>query len=326
MARILWLLFFLPVLWAFPVEAAETNLQKASFIPHWSPQAQFAGYYVAHEKGIYKKYGIDLAILQGGPYSPPLDLLEKGEVDFATMWLSPAIQKRSHGVRLVNIAQIIQRSALILVAKKSRGIHKPQDMNGKKVGLWRAEFQIQPMSFFKKYNLQVKMVPQSHTVNLFLRDGVDVASAMWYNEYHTILNAGLNPDELTSFFFQEHGLNFPEDGIYTLERTFKKDPVLSCRFVKASMEGWLYAFSHPEETLSIVLNHMFRAQVPANRVHQRWMLERMKDIILPPGTPYGTLQESDYARVAKVLRDSGLIKKIPDFQSFSIKCPENVEE
>jgi len=60
-------------------------------------------------------------------------------------------------------------------------------------------------------------------VNLFLRDGVDVVSAMWYNEYHTIINSGLNPDELTTFFFHEHGLNFPEDGIYTLEETFKRD-------------------------------------------------------------------------------------------------------
>jgi NitT/TauT family transport system substrate-binding protein len=151
---------------------------------------------------------------------------------------------------------------------------------------------------------------------------------MWYNEYHTILNAGLNPDELTTFFFYDYGLNFPEDGIYTLEKTFKKDPALARDFVKASMEGWLYAFSHPEETLNIVLNFMFKAKVPANRVHQKWMLERMKDVILPEGSriPYGILQQSDYERVAKVLVESGLIKKIPDFNSFFINCHDNAEE
>jgi NitT/TauT family transport system substrate-binding protein len=66
----------------------------------------------------------------------------------------------------------------------------------------------------RKYDLTVQVVPQSFSVNLFLRDGVDVASAMWYNEYHTILNCGIDPDELTTFFFHEHGLNFPENGIY----------------------------------------------------------------------------------------------------------------
>ncbi|MDD5242893.1 MAG: ABC transporter substrate-binding protein, partial [Syntrophorhabdaceae bacterium] len=164
---------------------AETTLQSASFIPQWSPQAQFAGYYVALEKGIYQKYGINLNIKMGGPYSVPADLLEKGEVDFGTMWLSTAVQKRSQGVRLVNISQIVQRSALMLVAKKGRGIQKPEDINGKKVGLWRDEFRLQPLAFFKKFNLHVKIIPQSYSVNLFLRDGVDVASAMWYNEYHT---------------------------------------------------------------------------------------------------------------------------------------------
>jgi NitT/TauT family transport system substrate-binding protein len=318
---IIFFLFYGTILFA---EGAD--LKKASFMPQWSPQAQFAGYYVAREMGIYRKYGIDLTIFPGGPHSPSLDFLEKGKVDFATMWLSSAIHQRSQGVKLVNIAQIVQRSALILVAKKSRGIHKPQDMNGKKVSLWRDEFQIQPMAFFKKYKLNVKIIPQSLSVNLFLRDGVDVASAMLYNEYHTILNAGVNPDDLTSFFFYEHGLNFPEDGVYTLERTFKKDPQLSCNFAKASVEGWLYAFSYPEQTLDIVLNFMLKANVPTNRVHQKWMLERMKNVILSPGTQNGILQQSDYERVAKGLFESGLIKKIPDFKSFSVTCPHHVEK
>jgi NitT/TauT family transport system substrate-binding protein len=326
--RIPGFLFFLLFFVVSPIHAAETSLKKASFIPQWSPQTQFAGYYVAYEMGIYKKYGIDLTIIPGGPHNPSSEFLEKGKVDFTTMWLSPAIQKRSQGVKLLNIAQIIQRSALILVAKKSRGIYQPQDMNGKKVGVWRAEFQIQPMAFFKKYYLNVKLVPQSDSVNLFLREGVDVASAMWYNEYHTILNAGLNPDELTSFFFHEHGLNFPEDGIYTLEKTFKKDPALACAFVKSSIEGWLYAFSHPEETLNIVLNFMLKAKVPTNRVHQKWMLERMKDIFLPQDShnPYGILQQSDYERVAEVLMESGLIKEIPHFESFFINCHDHAEK
>src|SRR5512139_2771606 len=257
-------------------------LKKATFLPQWKPQAQFAGFYVAKEKGFYERHGIDLILLQGGPASPASAFLLEGKADFVTMWLSNAIRMRASGHGIINIGQIMQRSSLMLVAKKSSGIHRPEDINGKKVGLWGEDFQIQPRAFFKRYNLHVRIIPQSFSVNLFLRGGVDVASAMWYNEYHTILNAGLNPDELTLFFFHDYGLNFPEDGIYGLEKTFNKDPALSCAFVKATIEGWSYAFAHPDEALDMVLKYMSQAKIPANRMHQKWMFNRMKDLISPP--------------------------------------------
>jgi NitT/TauT family transport system substrate-binding protein len=212
----------------------------------------------------------------------------------------------------------MQKSALMLVAKKASGIKTPRDMAGKKVGLWRDEFQIQPLALFKKYNLKVKIIPQSYSVNLFLRGGVDVASAMWYNEFHTILNSGLNPEELCTFFFFDYGLNFPEDGLYCLEETLKKDPEMVRTFVQASLEGWLYAFSHPEETLDIIIKYMTAAKVPANRVHQKWMLARMKDLIVGQENKasLGRLKEADFQRVAGELKKTGLIKEIPSFKSF----------
>jgi NitT/TauT family transport system substrate-binding protein len=145
---------------------------------------------------------------------------------------------------------------------------------------------------------------------------------MWYNEYHIILNSGLNPDELTNFFFNEYGLNFPEDGIYALEDNFQKNPGLYCAFVKATIEGWEYAFAHQKEALNIVIKYMTEVHIPANRVHQEWMLERMKDLILPldTHTPIGALLPADYDRVARELEESGLIKEIPDFDSFYMEC------
>jgi len=314
------LLLFLSIRLIVPgsVAAVEENLKRATFLPQWVPQAQFAGYYVAYEKGFYKRNGIDLTILTGGPDCPPFGCLKNGEADFVTMWLAAGIEKRAEGCKLVNIAQIVQRSALMLVTKASSGIKTPQDMNGKKVGLWEEIFQIQPRAFFKKYDLSVEVVPQSYSVNLFLRDGVDVASAMWYNEYHTILNSGLDSDELTPFFFYKHGLNFPEDGIYALEETFTRDPQLCRAFVKASAEGWRYAFEHREEALDIVMRYMEKAHVPATRVHQKWMLDKIADLIMPTDVdvPMGKLSREDYNRTAKVLKKDGFIDDIPAFDTF----------
>ena len=305
---------------------AEANLKKVVFIPQWVPQGQFAGYYFAAEQGIYRKHGLDVTIVSGGPQKPPpLDLLREGKADFATLWLSTGIQARAQGLNLVNIGQVVPRSAFMLVAKKSRGIRSPRDIQGKKVGLWGPIFQVQARAFFKKYDLDVTIIPQSFSVNLFLRDGVDVASAMWYNEYHTILAAGLNPEELTTFFFHEHGLNFPEDGIYALEDRFKRDPEMCRSFVKASIEGWLGAFAHKEKTLDMVMKNLKGEHMPANRVHQRWMLERMKDLILPSDkSDLGVqLLPREYSRVATSLHSSGLINLIPEFTIFYRDCSGN---
>jgi NitT/TauT family transport system substrate-binding protein len=328
MKRMLKIFFFsaLFILTAFHAGSGEEKrLIPVSFIPQWVPQAQFAGYYVAYEKGIYKKYGLDVAIINGGPHHKPSDFLESRRADFATFWLATGIQRRARGIPYVNIAQIIQKSALMLVAKKSSGIVRPEDINNKRVGLWGEIFQIQPLAFFKKYNLHVKVVPQSLSVNLFLRGGVDVTSAMWYNEYHTILNSGYNPEELTTFFFRDYGLNFPEDGIYMLEERFKKNPSIAYAFAKASMEGWAYAFDHPDEALDIILKYMEESYIPANRMHQRWMLSRMRDLILVNEKEgcVGRLNAKDYYRVARILKESGIINRIPEFTDFYKDCLVN---
>jgi len=296
--------------------------QKVSFIPQWAPQSQFAGYYMASEKGFYAARGLEVKILRGGPDFPSSQLLHTGKADFGTMFLTTAIVKRAQGYKFINIAQIVQRSALMLVAKKSSGILAPGDMNGKKVALWGEEFQIQPRAFFRQQHLAVRILPQGTTMNLFLRGGVDVASAMWYNEYYRIIQAGVDPEELTTFLLSDYGLKFPEDGIYCLESTYRKDPGKCLNFVQASIAGWKYAFAHPDEAVEIVMKYVNAANLPTNRPQQTWMLARMSDIIQPPGAdiPMGCLQEETYQQVARELKNYGFIEKIPDFHQFYRDC------
>jgi len=305
--------------WLAPA-AAFAELKKITFIPLWSPQAQFTGYYVALEKGFYLQRGLRVSILAGGPETPADVLLEKEKADIGILWLSEAIKKRAQGVRLVNIAQIFQRSALMLVAKKASGIRKLEDLNGKTVALWES-FQLQPLALFHKYNLHVNIIPQAHSINLFLRGGADAASAMIYNEYHTILNAGLNEDELTTFFFYDYGLNFPEDGLYMLEKNYNKDPAAAKAFVEATLEGWAYAFKHKDEAVEMVLRRMREARIPANRMHQKWMLNKAEGLISPKGekADVGVLKKDDYERVASELQKTGLKYKA-DYASFYRDC------
>lgn len=306
-----------------PVRAAGAEPQPpaanhVTLMPMWSPQAQFAGYYVGIDKGIYARHGLDVVLLPAGPGHSPVDALGNGKADFVVLWLTTAMQRRDQGLRLVNLAQMVQRSSLMLVSKRSSGIRSIADMNGRKVGLWGGDLSIPIYALFEREGVVVRDVPQGITVNLFLRGGIDVASAMWYNEYHTLLISGVDPDELNTIFIADEGLRYPEDGLYALDSTVRARPEVTAAFVRASLEAWQYAFDHPDETLDLVIQRMREARLPANRVHQRWMLERMRDLMKPAsaGTAQGQLSEADYLAVAESMEREKLIATYPSFSDF----------
>ena len=296
---------------------ANTELRTVNFMPYWVANAQFAGYYVAAETGIYEKYGIKINIIPFEPFITSTDLIKEGKVDFAPLWLVNAIELRASGADIVNIAQPSTRSSLMLITKKKSGINTLEEMNGKKAGIWSG-FDLQPRALFNKYNLDVKIIPIGSTNNLFLMDGVDIIIANWFDEYHSILNSGLSPDEMNTFFFADYGLNFLEDGIYCLKDRLENDPELCKNFVIATFEGWIKAFEDPEKAIDIVIKHAADAKIPVNRVHQKWMLDRYRDLYyLGEETPINTyLSRDDYQAIGNILIESGLIKEAPPYNEF----------
>jgi NitT/TauT family transport system substrate-binding protein len=292
-------------------------MRQIKVLPYWVPTAQFAGYYMADEMGIYEKYGIKANIIPFEPFVTSTDLIKEGKVDFAPLWLVNAIELRASGADIVNIAQPSTRSSLMLITKKKSGINMLEDMNGKKAGIWSG-FELQPKALFRKYNLDVKIIPIGSTNNLFLMDGVDITIANWFDEYHSILNSGLSPDEINTFFFADYGLNFLEDGIYCLSSRLKNDPELCTDFVKATFEGWIAAFNNPEKAIDIVIKRAESAKIPVNRVHQKWMLDRYRDLYLKEGeSPFNTkLSQEDYQSIGNILKESGLINELPAYNDF----------
>ena len=301
--------------------APAAPLKEAALIPQWEPQAQFAGYYVALAKGFYAEEGVTLRILRGGPADPPSTLLREGKAQFGTFFLTTALRLRAAGLPLVNLVQCIRHSNLLLIARKADGINVPADLDGRRVSLWGPEFRLAPEAFFKKHGLHVVETPQGYTVDLFLRGGVAACSAMTYNEYHAILNAGLDPEALTVFPMAEYGLDLPEDGLYTLQSVWKSDPELCLAVAKATIRGWEYAFAHPEEALDIVMERVTAAHLPTNRVHQKWMLEQMRQAMTRNGERPGALSPEGYARATKALRDAGLIADAPPYEEFHAGRP-----
>ncbi len=169
-----------------------------------------------------------------------------------------------------------------------------------------------------KYNLNAITVRQGNSINLFFFDGIDVTSAMWYNEYHTIINSGYDPEELNTFFFADYGLNFPEDGIYCSGELYRNNPEICYAFIAATLEGWNYAFAHPEESAEIMVKHLRDVGLPANKAHQKWMLARMKDLIFSSKdmTNFEKLSEQNYNFVCEKLKEVKLLTDTPPFDTF----------
>lgn len=293
------------------------ELRKVRFLPYWVIGTQFAGYYVGLEKGIYEKYGIQLEIIPFQPFVTTTNLIKEGKADFAALWLVNALELRASGTDIVNIAQPSSRSSLMLITKKKSGIDQLEKMNGKKMGIWSG-YELQPKALFSKYNLDVQIVSIGSTDNLFLMDGVDITAANWFDEYHSIINSGIDADELNTFFFADYGLNFLEDGIYCLSGMLENDPELCLDFVNATFAGWEYALNHTDESIEIMMRICHEANMPVNRVHQRWVLDRYRDSYFPKGSKkFNTkLSRADYIVVSNVLKDGHLINEIPDFDSF----------
>lgn len=311
-----YILFLCMLMHVWSIKAQE--LTEVSYLPHWLHQAQFAGYYMAKEKGIYEKYGLDVEILPGGPNAPAMEMLASGDVDITSGFLSGAIKAEARGIEVVNIGQVSQRSASMYIVRKTDSIWNPEDFNNKKIGIWRSDFRELPMAFLNKYHIEAEVVPITCTVNLFLRGGIDVLCVMWYNEYHQVINFGINQDELQVFDFNEYDLDIPEDAILTRQQYFQENTMICRKFVEATFEGWAYAFDHKAEALDVVIRYMKQYNIPANYAHQKWMLNRMEDILLADGPEMtGELSQKDYMNTAGMLLQSGAIKRIPVFQKFN---------
>jgi len=288
------------------------------FLPHWRPQAQFAGFFVAEKKGFYTGEGLNVILLEGGPGMNTREALKNGTADIISTFFSSALTMRNEDFPLINICQYSQQTALMLISKKSRYSKDLTSLRNKRIGLWHSDFREIPLYFFRKHELSPEIIPVHDGIQLFLHDGVDGLIGMWYNEYHRMLATGIRDNELNRYHFFDFDLNMPEDGLYCTEVYYEKNPETVKKFVRASLRGWQYAFNHPEEALEIVTEKQKEANLPANRAHERYMLECMRSLFKADetGAVSGYISEEAYIHACRLAMESGIITSIPPYKIF----------
>jgi NitT/TauT family transport system substrate-binding protein len=288
--------------------AAAQAADKVTIQLKWVTQAQFAGYYVAQDKGFYEAEGLDVTIKPGGPDISPPQVIAGGGADIVIDWMPSALASREKGVALVNVAQIFKKSGMMLTCRKDSGIKSPADFRGRTLGVWFFGNEYPFLSWMAKLDIPteggndgVTVLKQGFNVDPILQKQADCVSTMTYNEYWQIIDAGLTADDLIVYKYEDQGVATLEDGLYVIEDNLA-DPAFVdkiARFIKASIKGWEYAGQNSDEAADIVLEN--DATGAQTEKHQRRMMGEINKLIEGSTKGIGYLEPADFDRTVTTL-------------------------
>lgn len=280
----------------------------------WVPQAQFAGYFVALEKGYYKEEGLDVTIVPGGPDIVPEQQVANGAADIGIDWVASLLPHQEQGLPLVEIAQIYQKSGLLLVSKKDAGISTPKDLADKKVGNWMGGNEFEILALFDKYKLDqnkdLSFVKQGFTMDQFLSGELDAASAMTYNEYQVVLEEGVPESDLSVIDMNDEGVAMLEDNLFANKDWLADNKEVAAKFVRASIKGWQDAIDDPEAAVDAVMKEAEEGST--SREHQLKMMEEVAKLVAPEGfdpAKIGTIDDAMFKQTADIAHKFGVIKE-----------------
>lgn len=284
------------------------KLDKMTFTPQWTAQAQFAGYYVAKEMGFYKEAGLDVEIVHPSASQTAMSRLRNDESQATTLQLCEAIERVADGVPLVNILQTSMNNAMVIVSR--RGVD-PAVQRRARVGVWSAGFAQLAICMNKQNGLGYNWVRFVSNLDLFVVGAIDATVAMSYNEYYQLLQTGFPLSEKVIYRFSEHGYNVQEDGVYMRQDYYQSHKEQSRNFAAASRRGWEWAAEHPDETLDIVMKYVNENHVVTNRVLQKLMLQEVLRLQVDRDSKQRDFRlRPDMVELAcRLMKDAGLIQE-----------------
>jgi len=287
------------------------------FMPQWTAQAQFAGFYVAEAKGFYKEAGLNVKIKHPSLSTPNINYLIDGQCQLATLSLSQAMRYIDEGVHVVNILQILQHNPIMIISHAPlRGI---ESLRGKKIGYWRIGFTEIPFAMDNIHHLNIQWIPFISHNNLYISGAVDAIMAMSYNEYFQLKMSGQRMKDSQLFYFRDHGYNVPGDGLYVMASYYKNHKQEVEKFAQASRKGWEWAMEHPEEAIDIIMQYTKKNGIATNKISQEWMLEEYTRMFTDPHTGKRTYQLSpqNLEMVNKLLKKGNIIKKSVTYEQLT---------
>jgi len=285
---------------------AGSHLDDVTVQLKWVTQAQFAGYFVAKDKGFYEEEGLNVTIKPGGPDIAPEQVIAGGGADVITTWMAAGLAARERGVPLVNIAQPFKTGGLQVNCLRENGISSTDDLAGKTMGVWFFGNEYPFYAWMASLGIEtdgaddngVTVIKQAFSADPLIQGQADCISTMTYNEYRQILQADISEDELVTFNYLQEGFGMLEDGLYVLEENLSDDAFKDkmVRFVRASMRGWKYAEENQAEAAQIVIDNDETGAQTLD--HQIYMVGEVAKLTAGSN---GALDPADYEQTVQTL-------------------------
>lgn len=304
------LLRLLPLLLLCLGTAAQAELRPVSLQLKWYHQFQFAGYYAALEQGYYREAGLDVTIREGHPERDPVAEVVAGEADFG-IGASELLLAHASGQPVVAIASVFQHSPLILLAKRRPDVESVHDLIGKTVQIVPHEHEL--FAFIQALGLRpadFTLQPRNDQLDDLIAERVAAVAAYSTDEPYELLQRKIDYLEITP---RSAGIDFYGDSLFTSEQLTQNSPALVTAFRDASLRGWAYALTHPEEVAELI-QHRYNSG--KSREHLLYEARAMRRLIMPDLVELGYMNPGRWKHIADSYADLGMLSRDYDFEGF----------
>ncbi|CAI6086153.1 ABC transporter substrate-binding protein [Cohnella rhizoplanae] len=300
---------------AAPSASADSGTQKLKKVVvrlKWINQAQFAGFYIAKEKGYYKDAGLDVEIRAGGADFPSVQMVSSGSEDFGVTGADQILMSREKGAPVVALSVIYRSTPFVLFTLKSSGITSVKDLEGQKVGVkLGGNEELTYRAMVKKAGIKAKSIsemPVKYDLSPLLTGQVKAWPGYVINE---VIAAQEQGQEVNVIYPSDYGINFYADTLFTTEKMIQKDPETVKGFTQATMKGWDYAIQHPDEAAQVTVQYGDQL----NLEHETKMMNASIPLLEADKSPLGSMEDSEWNTLQDSLIDVGFLRKKQDLST-----------
>jgi NitT/TauT family transport system substrate-binding protein len=222
------------------------------FATDWRAQAEHGGFYEALAEGEYKKRGVDVQIVQGGPGVNVPQLLASGAVEMGMGSNSfIVLNLAQQGAPVKAVAAFFQKDPQVLMAHPDQGIRAIGDLKGHPILLSDASVGAFWPWLKAKFGFADGQI-RKYTFNSapFLADKKVAEEGYVTSEPYTLeKQAGLKP---VVFLLADNGYPGYANMALAPDSLIAKNPAAVKAFVEASAKGWrdyLYGDPRPADAL-----------------------------------------------------------------------------